>query len=106
MSTEAAVTVTPVTAMTVAMATVHAVAAMAMSATVATVTTRRSGSNGGSGQSERGGGCESDFAKHILYSPFARRDCLMRPSDAARAEIVRNIFLNSYSGKACKHWIS
>jgi hypothetical protein len=106
MPTEAAVTVTPVTAMTVAMATVHAVSTVAMSATVATVTTRRGGSNGSSGQSERGGGCESDFTKHTLYSPFARRDCLMRSSDAAHAEIVRNIFLNSYSGKACKHWIS
>ncbi len=106
MPTKAAVTVTPVTAMTVAMATVHAVSAMAMSATVTTVTTRRSGSNGSSGQSERGGGCESDFAKHTLYSPFARRDCLMRSSDAADAKIVRNIFLNRYSGNACKHWIS
>jgi hypothetical protein len=33
---------------------------------VTTVTTRRGGSNGSSGQSERGGGCESDFTKHTL----------------------------------------
>jgi hypothetical protein len=108
MSTEAVMTMTPMAAVMAPMAAaaVHAVTAMAMSATMTTVTTRRSGSNGSSGQSERGGSCECDFAKHTLYSPFARRDCLMRSSDAARAEIVRNIFLNSYSGKACKHWIS
>jgi hypothetical protein len=95
----------PVTAMTEAMsATVHAVSA-AMPTTVATVTTSRSRGDSGSGQSERGNCCESDFAKHYLHSPFARRDCLMRLSDAPHAEIVRNIFLNSRSGNADKHWI-
>ena len=68
--------------MTVAMTTVHvstmAVAMSAMPTTVTTVATSRSGGDSGSGQSERGDSCESDFAKHILYSPFARRDCLMR----------------------------
>ena len=46
------------------------------------------------------------FYETYVYLPFARRDCLMRSSDAPRAEIVRNIFLNSHSGKACKHWVS
>ena len=98
------VTVAPVTAMTVAMATVHAVSAMAMPATVATVTASRSRGDSGSGQSERGDSCESDFTKHYLYSPVARRDCLMRLSDAPHAEIVRNIFLNRCSGNTDKRW--
>jgi hypothetical protein len=108
---EAVVTMTiamaPVTAMTEAVATVHAVSAAVstMPTTVTTVPTSRSRGDSGSGQSERGNCCESDFAKHYLYSPFARRDCLMRLSDAPHAEIVRNIFLNSRSGNADKHWI-
>jgi hypothetical protein len=95
----------PVTAMTEAVATVHAVSA-AVSTMPTTVPTSRSRGDSGSGQSERGNCCESDFAKHYLYSPFARRDCLMRSSDAAHAEIVRNIFLNRCSGNADKYWIS
>ena len=68
MSTEAVMTMAPVPAVMAPMAaTMHAVTAMAvaMSATVATMAARRSGSNGSGGQSERGGGCECDFTKHM-----------------------------------------
>jgi hypothetical protein len=82
-------------------ATVHAVST-AMPTTVAA--TSRSGGDGSSGQSERSDSCERDLAKHYLYSPVARRDCLMRLSDAQQAEIVRNIFLNRRSGNADGHW--
>jgi hypothetical protein len=102
------IAVTPMTAVTETMATVHAVSAAVstMPTTVATVATSRSRGDSGSGQSDRGNCCESDFAKHYLYSPCAGRDCLMRLSDAPHAEIVRNIFLNRRSGNADKHWIS
>jgi hypothetical protein len=99
--TPAVAMVTTVMAMTEAMSTaVHAVSTT-MSTTM--TTTSRSRGNSSSGQSERGDSCESDFAKHYLYSPVARRDCLMRLSDAPHAEIVRNIFLNRRSGNADKH---
>jgi hypothetical protein len=104
--TPAVAIVTTVMAMTEAMsATMHAVST-AMPTTVATMTTSRSRGDGGSGQREGGDSCERDLAKHYLYSPIARRDCLMRLSDAPQAEIVRNIFLNRHSGKADKTWIS
>ena len=108
-ATEAAVTMTPVTtvmamAVTEAMsATVHAVST-AMPTTVAA--TSRSRGDGGSGQSEGCDSCERNLTKHYLHSPFARRDCLMRSSDALQTEIVRNIFLNRCSGNADEYWSS